>query len=239
MRSTAVMGGLICTLAACGGGSSSSNADPVTAGATTVAVSNAFISALAGINTPAQPGTHSGLLLSAGESQAVRQGLTNIARNAAAGQAQCSDTCGGSTGTKTIHCSLPTTSVSCSAGGAASVGGTLDFTVNCQTDAFSANVGFDLGFSNCSSEGVTLNAPSPMRLAGQVSSQGSSASVNLTLKVNGLQVKGNVCSRSIDQTCNIDLAVAGNESDVSVSGQICGCDARKLAASQNVCSASC
>ena len=129
--------------------------------------------------------------------------------------------------------------MSCAAGGTASLGGTLDFTVNCATAAFSANVAFNLGFSNCSSEGVTVNAPTPVTLGGQVSSQGSSASVNLTLKANGLQVKGNVCAKSIDQTCNLDVNVSGSESHLTVSGRVCGCDAGKLAAAQNICSASC
>jgi hypothetical protein len=86
---------------------------------------------------------------------------------------------------------------------------------------------------------VTLNAPTPVTLGGQLSAQRSSVSVNLTLKANGLQVKGNVCSKSIDQTCNINLNVSGSERNLAVSGQVCGCDANKLAAAQNICSASC
>jgi hypothetical protein len=85
MRSIGLRVGALCILAAaCGGGSSSSNADPVSAGAATVAVSNAFVSALAGISSPTQPGARDGLLLSPGEAQSVRQGLTAIARNAVA-----------------------------------------------------------------------------------------------------------------------------------------------------------
>jgi hypothetical protein len=197
------------------------------------------VSALNGINSPVQPGTDYGLLLSLERSQSVRQGLTTIARNAAAGQASCDDTCAGSSATKNVHCSLATITASCSAGGTASLGGTLDFIINCQSGAFNANIAFNLGFSNCSSEGVTLNAPTPVTLGGQINAQGSTASVNLTLKANGLQVTGNACSRSINQTCNIDVTVAGTESNLAVSGQVCGCDARKLEAADNICSASC
>jgi len=233
MRSIRVFGGAICTLAAaCGSGSSG---DPVSAGAATVAVSNAFVSALRGISAPTRSPADQDLILSAIESQSVRQALTDVVRNAAS----CNDTCGSGTGSKNVLCSFITTPASCSGGGTVSLSGSIDFAVNCGTRDFTADIAFELGFSNCSSEGVTLNAPTPVRFAGRVNSQGSNLSVNLTLKANGLQVSGNVCSRSIAQTCNIDVGIGGTENDLTVSGQICGCDAAKLNAAQNICSASC
>jgi hypothetical protein len=195
------------------------------------------VSALGGVSPPKQPTARDGLLLSTLQSESIRQALTDIARNAAAGQAHCDGRCTSSTGTQNVLCSVISTPISCPSGGTTSLAGNVDFALNCATKAFVANIAFDLAFSHCSSNGVTLNAPSPVKLAGRIESQTSS--VSLTIKANGLQVRGSYCSRNIDQTCDIDLSIAGTERNPTVGGQICGCDASKLAAATNACSASC
>jgi hypothetical protein len=172
------------------------------------------------------------------DAQPLRSALSDLARSAAAGTATCSGGCAGATsGTASAHCSLVSTPMSCRGGGSASGTGTVDFSFNCAPPrTFSATYSFSLGFTGCTTEGVTLTSSSPVTISGNITMAGD---LTLSVSTSSLHVTGNYCARTIDQTCSINFNATAHGPTYAYSGTVCGCDLAKLGATQDVCTASC